>query len=59
MTATEILLVLKGMTEAATFLAGLAAKLQSEGRDPTPEEVAEVKARQKAAEDAWTALLPK
>lgn len=59
MTFTEILLALKVLGEAMNFLAGLAATLAKEGRDPTPEEVAAVKARQAAAEDAWKQMLPK
>jgi hypothetical protein len=56
---TEILLILKALSEGVAFLTGLAATLQAEGRDPTAAELADAKAKQKAAEDAWAALLPK
>lgn len=37
----------------------LVEKCAKEKRDPTPEELADVKARQQTAEDRWASLAPK
>ena len=58
MTIVEILLLLRAAGETVRYLSGLAAQLQHEGRDPTTDEVEQVKARQREAERAWQALLP-
>ena len=58
MTVVDILLLLRAAGETVRYLSGLAAQLQSEGRGPTPEEMEQVKARQREAEMSWQALLP-
>jgi hypothetical protein len=59
MDINEILLTAQGLAQGLSFITGLAAKLQQENRDPTPEEIAQARSHQQTAEDRWQSLLPK
>lgn len=57
MTFLEILAILRVAGEITEYAADLIARLHSEGRDPTPDEVAAVKEKQAQAEAAWAEAL--
>jgi hypothetical protein len=58
MTFLEILAVLRAAGEITEYAADLIASLKEGQRDPTPDEIADVKAKQAAAEAAWATARP-
>lgn len=54
----ELLLIIAAALELAKLANGIAAQAAAEGREPTPEELARVKASQADAEARWASLLP-
>ena len=55
----EYLLVISGLLTLAQTLTSDAQRAKAEGRDPTPEEQARIKAAQAFIEKQWAALAPK
>lgn len=56
MSILELLALLRAAGEVTAYAEGLLTRLHN-GTDPTPEELADVKAKQAAAEQAWAAGL--
>lgn len=57
MTTAELMMLIKAGSEALQLMSAIAARASHEGRDPTPEEIEQVKARQADAEQGWQAAL--
>ena len=55
----EVLLIISAILQLAQTLMSDAARAHAEGRDPTPEEMARMKAAQEFVEGQWKALAPK
>lgn len=55
----EVLIVISGLLQLANTLTSDAAKAKAENRDPTPDEMARMKAAQQFIEGQWAALAPK
>ncbi len=54
----ELLAILGALGEVLQMGLQIAKQAQAQGRDPTPDELAQIKAAREQAEAAWQASLP-